>query len=48
MFQRLLIRRDKPSCVDRDYRPHRRATILIRWRLQRRGSGAGEADAERR
>jgi hypothetical protein len=48
MFQRLLIRRDKPNCVDRDSRSQRGPAVLVRGRLQRRGFGAGEADAERR
>ena len=48
MFQRLLIRRDKPNCVDRDSRSQPGVAVLVRWRLQRCGSGAGEADAERR
>jgi len=48
MFQRLLIRRDKPNCVDRDSRSQSGRAVLVRRRLQRSGSGAGEADAERR
>ena len=47
-FQRLLIRREKSRRVDRGDNCQSGAAILIRWRLQRRGSGAGEADAERR
>ena len=47
MFQRLLIRRDKPNRVDRDSRSQPGPAVLVRRRLQRRGSGAGEADAER-
>lgn len=48
LFQRLFIRREKTRRVHRGDNFHLRATILVRWRLQRRGSGAGKADAERR
>src|SRR4051794_38211172 len=47
-FQRLLIRREKAPRVYCDDNCQPRPAILVRWRLQRLSSRAGEADAERR